>query len=348
MGMIFCTTLARIRSILSSVMRRLLNTILCSLLLTGCQSSEDLASKSWFQPSAKVKVLATTEIIGDLVKRVGGDQVDVLVLIRGELDPHSYQLVKGDDEKIRFADLIFYNGLGLEHGPSIHGALKNSPNAVALGDEIQKRHPERILYDQGQVDPHLWMDVSLWAEAVPVVRESLEKKTRGSFHQREAATKQELMGLHQWMKSEMEQLHPCLRYLVTSHDAFNYFARTYLADRGETEAEWRKRFKAPEGLAPESQISLSHIQEILSHLLNNEITVLFPESNISQDSIKKLVNAASENGLEVTIADSPLYGDAMGSPGSGAETYQGMMKHNVQTITRNLQHTNPTACRTER
>ncbi len=75
-------------------------------------------------------------MIQDIVRQVGGEHVDVIALINGEMDPHSYQLVKGDGEKITRADLIFANGLGLEHGPSLRQQLENNPKAVPLGNWI--------------------------------------------------------------------------------------------------------------------------------------------------------------------------------------------------------------------
>src|ERR1700690_968816 len=75
------------------------------------------ALKGWMQENGKLKVLCTTAMVADLVAHVGGQEVDCYILIQGQHNPHSYQLVKGDDEKFSRADLIFYNGLGLEHGP---------------------------------------------------------------------------------------------------------------------------------------------------------------------------------------------------------------------------------------
>ena len=116
--------------------------LLAFLFLLGCQASSTSKRqglREWMEPNGKLKVLATTGMIADLVKAVGGDEIDIMTLIHGDLDPHSYQLVKGDDEKLGFANLIFSNGLGLEHSPSIHQALAHNPErAVALGDEIAR------------------------------------------------------------------------------------------------------------------------------------------------------------------------------------------------------------------
>ena len=81
---------------------------------------------SWMQNDGKVKVLCTTAMVTDLVQSVGGDFVDCLTLIQGQSDPHTYQLVKGDNEKFHRADQIFFNGLGLEHGPSLADVLKDN------------------------------------------------------------------------------------------------------------------------------------------------------------------------------------------------------------------------------
>ena len=75
---------------------------------------------------------------------------------------------------------------------------------------------------------------------------------------------------------------------MTSHDAFNYFARAYLAD--PEEVEWQKRFEAPEGLAPDGQLSVADIQRIIDHICMYRIAVLFPESNVSRDSLRKIIS----------------------------------------------------------
>ncbi len=296
--------------------------------------------QNWFTSNQKVKILATTEMINDLVKNIGGEHVDSIALIQGQLDPHSYQLVKGDDEKISFADLIFYNGLGLEHGPSLQKALVMHPKAFPLGDLIQQHNPRAILKVNGQLDPHIWMDVSLWSEAIPFIVAELSKQD--PRHAKEyAANGNQLQTLmqktHGEIKTELQAIPNKQRYLVTSHDAFNYFTRAYLATSEElADNRWQERFAAPEGLAPESQLSTANIKQIIDHLQQYDIHVLFPESNVSKDSIKKIVAAGKEKGLDVAIAQEPLYGDAMGGKESDGATYLGMMKHNARVISNNL------------
>ncbi len=317
--------------------------IICfALLLAGCTGSDHNAEiKRWMHSQEKIKVLSTTAMINDLVRQIGGEHVDCITLIKGDLDPHAYQPVKGDDEKFALADLIFYNGLGLEHGPSWQQYLTKSDKATGLGNRIQSDYPALILYDDnGQRDPHIWTDISLWAKSVPYIVEALSKRDpahQKAYRENGEALYKQLLESHERAYAAMQKIPEQSRYLVTSHDAFYYFSRAYLSTEKERKLQiWQKRFAAPEGLAPDSQLSATDIQDIVSHLKQYRIHVLFPESNVSRDSIKKIVDAGLESGLELIIAETSLYGDAMGPPGSEGDTYIKMIEHNVRTISNYL------------
>lgn len=311
------------------------------LVCAGCKSAPSACStREWKEATDGHRVLATTAMIGDIVTRIGGDSIHCLTLICGELDPHSYQLVKGDDEKLALAEAIFCNGLGLEHGPSLAEALRDSPKAYAVGDYIADKHPEEILYIDRQMDPHIWMDVSLWSQMIPYIRDTLiqiDPQHEAIFRQNSQELMHEMQEEHQKIQELLAQVPPEKRYIVTSHDAFQYFTRAYLATEQERlRGGWEARFAAPEGLAPESQVSARDIQMILQHLLQYHIQVLFPESNLNRDALRKIVQAAKEKGLNVQLADVALYGDAMGPKGSEGETYMGMLRHNAQVVYRFL------------
>lgn len=311
-------------------------------LLQGCAPSTSQTKKP---QSNKMRVLSTIAMINELVKMVGGEHIESIVLIPGELDPHSYQLVKGDDEKLSSAQIIFYNGLELEHGPSLKQYLQKSPKAVPLGNLIFNQNPELILHDKGQLDPHIWMDMSLWAKTIPFIIEKLSQSDPEHAEEYKINGKelqQKLLDVHGKIREDLMQIPSSNRFLVTSHDAFNYFTRAYLADDAElTTNDWRKRFEAPEGLAPDSQLSVSDIQHVIDHLKKYQIHVIFPESNVSKDSIRKIVYAGQEKGLDLKIALVPLYGDAMGPPGSDGDSYVKMIQHNAQTISQYLQPESP-------
>lgn len=317
--------------------------LLCVFCFGCTPSSEHFQQSSlqqWMKEDGHVKVLASTAMIGDLVRQIGFPYVDTMVLIQGELDPHSYELVKGDDEKLARADVIFFNGLGLEHGPSLRKYFQESKRAVSLGDLIKKEDPLLILSDRGQVDPHIWMDISLWEKNVPLIVDALKEKDpeHAAYYQEQGSSLQKKMEeVNLQVKQMMQSIPPEKRYLVTSHDAFNYFTRQYLATADETEfVQWKTRFVAPEGLAPEGQMSVKDIKEIVSHMKQYGILVLFPESNVSKDSIKKILDAGLQEGYKFQIAKEPLYGDAMGPVDSDAGGYLGMLMSNAKVILKYL------------
>lgn len=302
----------------------------------GCSGKTGRAKRfgEWMEPNGKVKVLSTIAQIGDLVEEIGGDRIDGWVLIHGDLDPHSYELVKGDDEKFSRADLVIYNGLGLEHGASISSNLENHPKSLSIGEEIQKASPQKILHKKRSVDPHIWMDISLWKEAVDPIADRLSQIDPAGqeiYYQRADQLKNKMDEAHRELFATLHRIPPEKRYLVTSHDAFHYFTKSYLADPSDGDT-WMERFAAPEGLAPDGQLNPNDIAEIISFLKKKKITVLFPESNVSRDSIKKIVSAGREMGLEISICSEVLYGDAMGKGG-----YLDMMKHNGEVISRYLE-----------
>ena len=258
--------------------------------------------------------------------------MDGLVLIQGDLDPHSYEIVKGDGGKLQRADHIFYNGLGLEHGASLSSLLKNSDKATAIGERISGAYPERILKKGEMVDPHIWMDISLWQKGIdPIVQELSAVDPEGAtfYSERGALLLEKMETAHKQVLSQIPTIPAKNRYLVTSHDAFHYFTRSYLADPGEI--SWAERFAAPEGLAPEGQLNPRDIQKIIDYMRINQVTVVFSESNVSRDSIRKIATAGKELGLEIRVCSEPLYGDAM----SGL-SYLEMMNRNADTIAKYL------------
>lgn len=306
---------------------------LVAILSIGCsQKNSSNRLNNWMGDNGKIKILSTTGQIGDLVSSIGGERVDAITLITGELDPHSYELVKGDGEKLARADVVFYNGLGLEHGASLSTQLRSSSNAIAVGEKVKFGHPEKILYKEGVLDPHIWMDISLWEKAVPHILEKLiELDPEGEAYYKERAFEliQELEKTHLYVKNLLFRVPSDKRYLVTSHDAFRYFTKEYLADPGDS--NWSERFAAPEGLAPDGQLSPADIQNIIGFLRLHQITTLFPESNVSRDSVIKIVTAGNELGLHLKLCRKPLYGDSL-----CGLSYMEMMRRNAEVISEHL------------
>jgi manganese/zinc/iron transport system substrate-binding protein len=303
---------------------------LLAIALWGCKHTqkETPAQKN----ASCIQVLSTTAMIADIVAQVGGERVDSSVLILGQLDPHSYELVKGDDEKIDEAAIVFYNGLNLEHGASLHCKLLKHTHSVAVGDWIWQRRPDLFLVEKGQIDPHIWMDVSMWVRIVDPIVEALIQEDpagRSFYEQRASFVKTRLLEFHQEFLKRMQSIPQEKRFLVTSHDAFGYFTRCYLSSEEERyDGTWRKRFAAPEGLAPDGQLSLLDLQQILDYVRTYQVHVVFPESNVSRDSLRKILSACRSHQTPIRFSKEVLYGDAMGPPHSLAGSYLGMIEHN--------------------
>ena len=284
----------------------------------------------------KLKVLSTTAIVADLVSEVGGDQIEHQILISGDIDPHSYELVKGDDEKFSKADVIFANGLGLEHGASVRYWVDKHPRAICLGDIIREIASDEIILVEGNLDPHVWMDISLWSLALAPVAETLsalDPEHAELYQARAEKYREQLYQLDNKLKTLFQEIPAQKRFLVTCHDAFNYFTRAYLAEKEEL--DWQRRFTAPEGLAPDGQLSPVDIRRIVDHLCEHQVFVVFPELNLSRDALRKIRLSCKELNHFVTISSDALYGDTLGSKESHADTYIKMMEHNSEVLLRN-------------
>ncbi len=314
-------------------MKKLLLFLLLPLFVTGCSERCGRGRDAvWREDNGKLKVLSTTEMIDDIVQKIGQDYVDSMALIRGGLDPHSYELVKGDDERFFRADSIFYNGLGLEHGLSLSQNLIRNEKATAVSDGLLRDHEDRLMIVEGQYDPHIWMDISLWMETIdPIVAELSCKDPDHApeFRENGRALREEMERADREVTLRLHRIPAENRYLVTSHDAFSYFTRRYLAEPGEEEC-WQERCCAPEGLAPDAQLSIVDMRRIVDHIGTYGISVLFTESNVNKDSLKKIVSTGKAMGFAVQLSPEELYGDAMGKSGS----YLEMIAHNVDVIAR--------------
>ncbi len=303
--------------------------IICLVSCGGKTSKSELSR--WIEPNGKVKVLATTSIVQDMVSNVGGEHVDVIALVTGDLNPHSYELVKGDSEKFLHASIIFANGLLLEHSPSVQYQLQSHPNVLFIGDEIHKKNPSKIIYVGKEIDPHIWMDLSLWTEGVDFVVERLSIQDplhAEDYKKNGEIRKAEFLKTDLHIKKEMGNIPLEKRYLVTSHDAFNYFVRRYLAPQEENNGAWKSRLEALQGLAPDDQISALSIQNIVDYVSEHDVKVIFPEANLSQDALQKVKEACKSRGTIIQIPKESLFGDTLGEENSHID----MLEHNARIL----------------
>ncbi len=308
-----------------------------TFILVACAGVQNSSNElgEWVKNDGRLRVLATTAIVADLVSRIGGPDVKVIAIINGNQDPHSYEVVKGDGEKFAYADAVFANGLMLEHSGSMQYQLSHHKNTFLLGDMLLKEKPDEIIYVEGQVDPHIWMDISLWSGCIDFVFEKLSEidpDHKIAYFERSEKLRGEFAAVDLKIKESMQKIPEDKRYLVTSHDAFNYFVRRYFAPANQLEdGLWRTRLKALQGLAPDEQISVLQIKEIVDYVVKYNIGVIFPESNLSRDSLEKVKEACVRLGKQIRLASNTLYGDTLGGKG-----YLEMLEYDAEVLRDNL------------
>jgi manganese/zinc/iron transport system substrate-binding protein len=283
---------------------------------------------------AKPRVVTTTTMVTDLVKTIGGDAIEVQGLMGPGVDPHLYRPTAGQLNTLRRADIIFYNGLHLEgrvieilqrlgkRGQTVHAVAGAVPVDLLLDDED---YPN-------QFDPHIWFDPRLWAMTVDGMVGVLSAQVPDQadrFAARGEAYKAELEALNEWSRARLGTIPEAKRVLVTSHDAFNYFGRAYDFE-----------VVALQGLSTTSEAGLAEISALADFLKEREIKALFIESSVMPAPLQRVARQAN-----VKIGGE-LFSDAMGEPGqieTGPDgsrydvgTYDGMIRHNINTIVEGL------------
>jgi len=294
----------------------------------------------WMEENGKKKILCTTEFISCLVEQVGGQYVDSLALIWGEHNPHSYQLVKGDGEKFERADLIFFNGLGLENSSSLAFKLQNSPSARSLGQHLMHNMQDKILSKNGIADPHIWMDIELFSSTVAYITEEVGKlvpEHKDQIKNNGDLLVQKMHTVHEKIKKLLHSVPKDERYLVTTHDAFHYFARAYMTEKKEFESgDWIWRCQAPEGFSPEGQLSAYDIRRLVNHIIKHKIPVVFAEVFVNKDALKKLISSCRQHDQHVRLAKKQLFSDSLAPKGTRGDNYLDMMEYNAHAITEEL------------
>ncbi len=288
--------------------------------LLGCASEtvEDAAS------AERVNVVCTTGMVADLAQRIGGDRVRVIGLMGPGVDPHYFKASQGDLANLQRADLILYNGLFLEGKmQDIFDKMARGKKVVAVADAIEKERLRQPAEFEGHYDPHIWFDVALWSETIDaVVRALSEVDPAGAqiFDQNGAGYRQELLQLHAWVGQQVELVPNEQRVLITAHDAFGYFGRAYGIE-----------VMGLQGISTVAEYGVNDVTKLVDLISRRKIRAIFVESSVSERSIEAVRQGCLERGHQVAIGGT-LYSDAMGEAGSGADTYVGMVRHNVETI----------------
>jgi manganese/zinc/iron transport system substrate-binding protein len=271
-----------------------------------------------------LKLVATTGMIGDTLARVAGDRAEVTALMGPGVDPHTYRQTRSDIAKMASADAVFWNGLYLEAQlEEFFAQLAKRKPVFAVGEGVPEGR--RLAHDsyKDRYDPHVWMDPTLWRSVVEATRDALiELDADGAqtYRANAATMLADLDRLDAYSRKVLGEVPPTARVVVTAHDAFRYFGRSYGFE-----------VMGIQGISTESEAGLKHIEAMVSALVDRKIGAIFVESSVSDRNVKALVEGAAARGWPVKIGGQ-LFSDAMGPPGTYEGTYLGMIDHNVTTI----------------
>lgn len=276
----------------------------------------------------RLNVIATTGMIADAARSVGGDLVSVTALMGPGVDPHSYRQTRSDIVAAAQADLVLWNGLYLEAQlEEFLLELGETRPVVAVAEAIPDTQLIGSEEYEGRFDPHVWMNPNLWSRVVMATRDAMIEtapEQADVFTANAAAHLAELSELAVYSQSVLASIPADSRVLVTAHDAFNYFGAAYGFE-----------VVGIQGISTESEAGLQRISELVDMLVARDIRAVFVESSVSDRNIRALIEGAAAQGHEVVIGGE-LYSDAMGAPGTYEGTYLGMIDHNVTTIARAL------------
>ena len=306
-----------------------------------------LAAPAFARPDRPIKVVATFSILGDMVKRIGGEHVAVTTLVGPDGDTHVYQPTPADARAVSEARILIVNGLQFEGWldrlidasdfRGVRVVATEGIEPIAFDDEHADdmhardgeaghgKHAEggdHEGHDHGAFDPHAWQSLRDAAVYVDNIAAALAKADPGNadaFHRNRAAYAAEIEALDSEIRKIVAGLPAASRTVVTSHDAFAYFGRDY----GLT-------FIAPQGLSTESEASAKDVARLILQIRDASIRAVFIE-NIGDPRLLKRI--ADETGA---VIGGTLYPGALSGPDGPAPTYLDMMRHNAMTLAKAL------------
>jgi len=283
----------------------------------GCQPAPQVEG-------GRLSVVSTTGMVADLVERIGGDRVRVTSLMGPGVDPHLYKASAGAVRLLAEARVIFYSGLHLEAAlAELLEQMDGRTRTRAVTDAIPS---DRLLTPsefQGQIDPHVWSDVSLWIYAADAILETLievDPEGEGEYRARAELLRAEMEEVDRWVREEVGRVPPDRRVLVTAHDAFHYFGAAYGFE-----------VLGLQGISTAAEAGTGDVQRLATLIVERSLPAIFIESSIPIRNIEAVQAAVRARGGEVRIGGM-LYSDALGDPETEAGSYLGMIRHNTRTI----------------
>jgi zinc/manganese transport system substrate-binding protein len=269
----------------------------------------------------RISVVATFSILGDFVKNVGGDRVDVTTLVGPNSDVHVYSPTPGDIKRVAPARVVFMNGLGLEGWIArlVTASGSKAPDVIA-STGVKTRNA----VDGGstEIDPHAWQSVANAKRYVANIRDSLnaaDPAGKETYDANAAAYTVKLDALEEEVRAAIEKIPADRRKIITTHDAFGYFGDAY----GMT-------FIAPEGVSTDAEPSAKEMAKIIVQIKRQKIPAVFMENITDPRLIREI---ARETAAKI---GGTLYSDALSGPSGPAANYIDMMRHNVREFSKAL------------
>lgn len=294
---------------------------------------------------AKPQVVATTSIIGDVIAQIGGDTINLTTLMNEGQDPHSFQPAARDLSHVSKADIIFVHGWNLEESliKNLNAIADTTPLIpVAAYIEPLEFHSDSHHHDehhdheessnepdqqQGVADPHTWFsitNVKQWVTNIQEVLSTLNPDNAAIYEANANTYLAELSDLESYAETQLSIIPEDNRFLVSNHDSFAYFARDYNFELIGTIIP---------SLSSLAEPSANDLTDLIKELELHNVCTLFTEVSLS-DKLAKTVAGELAHCEAVSIL--PLYTGAVGLKGSGADSYIGMFKSNVDTVVKGL------------
>lgn len=308
----------------------LLLVALLTLAISACASSSAPAS-SQSTPVAgnRLKVVATTTIVGDVVRNIGGDAIDLTVMLPAGADPHGFEPAPTDIASVNRANAVFINGLQLES--FLTAMVENAggdAKIVAVSDGITpiegtEEHADEANHDEqeahGSSDPHTWTDpnnVIVWVDNIERTLSELDPADAGTFAANAAAYKAELQALDKWIREEVATIPEANRKLVTDHAVFGYFANRYGFQQTGAVIPGYSTLSEP------SAQEIAGLEDTLRSLAVNAIFV----GNTVNNALSQRV--ADDTGVRIV----PVYTGSLSEADGPAATYLDYMRYNVNAF----------------
>lgn len=316
--------------------------------LIGCGGNRPASNENTLEPNAagilalpdvaarthegeRLQVLATTSIIGDVVHQVGGDVIDLTVLMRPGQDPHSYQPGAADLAAAADANVIFVNGWNLEEA-LVKDLITIGYQAIIVpisaGIEPRKMTGSAEVDDHGPFDPHVWQDVGnvmVWVDNVRQVLSAADPANEATYAANAERYRAELQQLDGELRARFDAIPSERRVLITNHESLGYLADAYGLRIAGTLIPSVSTLAEPTAAA---------LANLISTMKAENICTIFLETT-ARDQLARTLEKELTGCEEVRLI--PLYTGSLGPVGSDADTYIGMMRANEAALEEGLQ-----------